>query len=346
MCGVPFHSAESYLARLVQAGRRVAICEQVEDPAKAKGLVKREVVRVVSPGLISSDGSLDASSNNYLVSLTFERQRRGVWGIAVLDITTGEFKVTETEDEGECLAEVLRLAPAEMLAPECLEESKLVNRLRHLLPDLFLTFRSDYLFAPEKAGGALKEHFGVLSLDGFGLSGMKAGISAAGSLLLYAAETQKGRTSHISAIVPYTLSDYLVIDESTRRNLELVRNAIDNTRHGTLLHVLDMTVTAMGGRVLKKWLLYPLRDVDGINRRLDGVELFFHNAGIREKTRKHLANFYDMERLVGRIVLGTAHARDLLALKHSIQNLPDLKEMLENVVRGDNEHPSCDILDT
>ena len=336
MCGVPVHAAENYLTRLVLSGKRVAVCEQVEDPKKAKGLVKREVVRVVTPGLITSEGSLGSKTNNYLVALR-PPDAKGKWGVACLDISTGEFRVTEVESLDTVLAELFRLEPAEMLFPESLKDTEAANRACSILPDVFVTYRPDAVFRRSRAEDVLKNHFSALSMDGFGLSGFTTGIDAAGALLEYAHETQKSQTRHISSISPYWLGDHLIIDETTKRNLELVANAVDQSRSGSLLGILDMTVTPMGGRCLRKWILYPLRNRGEIESRLSGVERIKNRQELAKKLRKAMRNVHDLERLVARTVLGTANARDLLSLGESLARLPEIKDILKALCLPEHE---------
>ncbi len=340
MCGVPVHAAENYLTRLVLAGKRVAVCEQVEDPAKAKGLVRREVVRVVTPGLITAEGSIGAKTNNYLVAIR-PPDSRGKWGISCLDISTGEFRLTEVDDFESLLAELFRLEPSELLLPEGMKGAEEAARIEYLLPDLFVTFRPDALFRRTRAEEVMKDHFSALSLDGFGLSGFSTGICAAGALLEYAHETQKSQTTHISAVSPYWLGDHLVIDETTKRNLELVANAVDQSRSGSLLGILDMTVTSMGGRLLRKWILYPLRDRAAIEARLGAVERLKEQGELRSRLRKVMRNVHDLERLVARTVLGTANARDLLSLGESLSRLPDLHACLSELCSQSDDAAHC-----
>jgi DNA mismatch repair protein MutS len=331
MCGVPVHSAEGYLTRLVQSGRRVAICEQVEDPKKAKGLVRREVVRVVTPGLLTSDGSIEAKSNNFLAAIqTGGTAKR--WGLSCLDISTGEFRVTELSREEDALTELFRLEPTELLMPETERDGGIIARVRQALPETFLSYRPDAWFFPDRASAQLKEHFRTVTLDGFGLAGLGPGVAAAGALLSYLIETQKGDISHIRRLKPYHLSDHLIIDEATKRNLELVANAADRGRKGTLLDILDLTVTPMGGRLLRHWILYPLRDLAALQERLLAVETLRNGAGDRSELRKELYRIHDVERLVARTVLGTANARDLLALKQSLARVPGIKEIVASLV--------------
>ncbi|NIA08453.1 MAG: DNA mismatch repair protein MutS [Nitrospiraceae bacterium] len=331
MCGIPVHAAENYLTRLVQSGHRVAICEQVEDPKKAKGLVRREVVRVVTPGLITAEGSIGAKANNFLVSIK-PGGNRDPWGLSYLDISTGEFRVTELSGEREVLAELFRLEPAELLLPENQKESPLVAQVRQAIPEAFLSFRPDLWWQNDRGTLGLKRHLKTLSLDGFGLTEFSSGIGTAGALLSYTLETQKEEASHINCLTPYHLSDYLIIDEATKRNLELLANSLDHGRHGTLLEVLDLTVTPMGGRLLKKWVLYPLRDLSKIRNRLSAVEILKRDPSARKALVKVLRQVHDLERLVARTVLGTANARDLLALKESITQIPEIKKRLEGLI--------------
>jgi len=332
MCGVPVHAAENYLTRLVQSGHRVAICEQVEDPKKAKGLVKREVIRVMTPGLITTEGSIGPKTNNFLISIN-PGSTKDPWGLSCLDISTGEFRVTELSREEEALTELFRLEPAEVLLPESLQEGQLVARVKQAIQGTFLSFRPDAWWQYDRAMADLKEHFRTLSLDGFGLAGLSSGIGAAGALLSYASETQKGEASHINHLKPYRLSDHLIIDEATKRNLELLSNSLDRGRQGTLLDVLDLTVTPMGGRLLKKWILYPSRDIAEIQGRLSAVEILKENPSVRENLRKEMRRVYDIERLVARTVLGTANGKDLLALKQSVTRIPGIKKALESLLQ-------------
>ncbi len=334
MCGVPVHAAENYLARLVMSGKRVAVCEQVEDPARAKGLVRREVVRVVTPGLITAEGSLAAKTNNFLVAVS-PPDGSGRRGVACLDISTGEFRVTETRDDDELLAELFRLEPAELLMPEKMKGGELAARSVEVLPRAFVTYRPDPWFRRDRAERLLREQFSAISLDGFGLSGFSSGIGAAGALLAYAHETQKSQATHISTISPYWIGDYLVIDEATKRNLELVANSVDQSRSGSLLHVLDLTVTSMGGRLLRNWILYPLRDRRAICERLEAVEALRESPEPRKQLRKAMRRVHDMERLVARSVLGTANGRDLLALGESVRKLPEVFDCLKELGAGE-----------
>ncbi len=333
MCGVPVHAAEGYLARLVQAGYRVAICEQVEDPKKAKGLVRREVVRVVSPGLVTTEGSLGAKSHNFIASLCLLHDTE-LWGFSYLDVLTGLFKVTQLKGRDELLSEVFRVEPSEILLPESLKESEITSHLNRISSTAFFSYRPDYWFNFERAEGLLRDHFSVLSLDGFGLSGWNAAIASAGGLMRYVKETQKGDLGHINKISPYETRQFLKIDEATKRNLELVANSLDNKKFGSLLWVLDKTQTPMGGRLLRQWILFPLLEKRKIDDRLEAVEALKESHEKREGLTSLLKEIYDLERLNGRVVLETANARDLLALSQSLRNIPLIKDLLSGFRNG------------
>ncbi|MEW6429072.1 MAG: DNA mismatch repair protein MutS [Thermodesulfobacteriota bacterium] len=326
MCGVPFHAAASYLAKLVKAGQRVAICEQIEDPGEAKGVVRREVVRIVTPGLITEEQVLDDKSNRYLGAVV----HRNLWGLALLDLSTGEFLVTERREAQAIADELNRLQPAELLYAEDGEADRagLTALLGPLAREICLTARPAGDFAHAPARERLLEHFRTANLAGFGCEEMREGVGAAGGLLAYIEETQKCDLGHIERLAVIDLADILMIDDSSRRNLELTQTIIGGGREGSLLACLDSTVTPMGARLLKRSLLFPLRDVGAINQRLTTVEHLVEEQGLRRQLREILAGVYDLERLNSRVVLGSANGRDLLALKYSLANLPRLRELL------------------
>ncbi|NPA95301.1 MAG: DNA mismatch repair protein MutS [Thermodesulfobacteria bacterium] len=336
MCGVPFHAAEGYIAKLVEAGKRVAICEQVEDPKKAKGIVKREVVRVVTPGLLTIDGGLSSKTNNFVATICGDFEK-GPIGVASLDITTGEFKVTRARSLDSGLGELFRIQPRELLLAESLKEDQVVTRIRQALPDVFISWQPDVVFQPDRAEQVLKDHFGVLTIEGFGLSSGDVSIGAAGALLSYCLETHHGSIGHVKTLSPYRLDSYLRVDEATVRNLELVANSLDGGVKGSLLHVIDKTATPMGGRLLKKWLLYPLVDKGEIERRLDAVETLLELHDKRGKLRGLLKKIYDMERLIGKVVMETAGPRDLLALRDSLGKMPEIREVLSSILPAQRE---------
>ena len=331
LCGVPYHAASGYLAKLIKAGFKVAVCEQVEDPKEAKGVVKREVVRVVTPGLVTEEQLLNDKENRYLAAVC----RKGkLWGLSLLDLSTGEFLVTERDELAALLDELTRMAPSEVLLPETAAQDpegaadRLTQALDQALPNGCRTPRPESSFYPETARQALLDHFKVANLAGFGCEEFKAGVAAAGSLLLYLQETQKTELDHIERLTPIELDRVLLMDDSSRRNLELTQTIVGGKREGSLLATLDLTATPMGARFLKKSLLLPLQDPAAINQRLDTVEQLYLDSARREILRELLGQVYDLERLNGRVVLGSGNARDLSALRVSLEQLPRLKEAL------------------
>ncbi|OAG28405.1 DNA mismatch repair protein MutS [Thermodesulfatator autotrophicus] len=327
MCGVPAANAAPYINRLVSAGYKVAICEQVEDPKQAKGIVRREVVRVITPGLNLDEDTHSSKENRFLLSLF---PGKG-WGMAHLDLSTGDFKVTEVQTDEEMLNELFRLEPKEILLPETLKDVPIVAKIRELLPQIFVSFRT-FIQEKEKAKEIIKERYQVADLAGFGLAQASVGLCAAASLLEYVIETQKEVSSHLGVPKFYFLSNFLIIDEATKRNLEILRNNLDGTVKGSLLWVLDKTLTPMGGRLLKEWLLYPLRGLKDIESRLEAVAYLVNEPTKRKKLRDLLARIADVERLTGRAAMGVANPRDLLALKNSLLLLPELKGLLPEKV--------------
>lgn len=329
MCGVPFHAAETYIARLVDKGYKVAICEQVEDPGAAKGLVRREVIRIVTPGTIVDLNMLEEKKNNYLVALVDGREG---YGLAVTDVSTGEFRVTQVtgpEALNLVLNELTRLNPKECLLPESLYQDQVVTgNLRSLGTALSLQPGSAN---PQDAYLALSKHFQIDSLEGFGCEHLPLAVAAAGMLLRFLRETQKITLTHLNRVVTYNISSFMVLDPATRRNLELTETIRGQARKGSLLGVLDYTVTAMGGRLLRQWVEQPLLDCGQIRERLEANEELVKNLFLRNDLRKSLEGVYDLERLLGRVAYGHAHARDLLAMKQSLEVLPRVQELLSNV---------------
>ncbi len=323
MCGVPHHAAASYLAKLVNAGYRVAVCEQVEDPKTAKGMVQREVVKVVTPGLVTEDQVLDDKSNRYVAAAHRLRDR---WGLAFLDLSTGEFLVAECAGDEEAADEIQRMQPAELVYAE--NAQHIGRLLADHGRDLCHTPRPDGDFDPELARSTLCEHFQTASLAGFGCEDLTAAVTAAGGLLRYIIETQKRALGHIERIARLDRSACLLIDDASRRNLEITQTIVGGQRQGSLLACLDQTCTPMGARFLKRALLFPLREVTAINQRLDTVAQLTADSGLREELRGLLAGVYDIERLNSRVVLGSANARDLTALRLSLGRLPGIKELL------------------
>jgi DNA mismatch repair protein MutS len=320
MCGVPHHSAKSYIAKLVESGWKVAVCEQTEDPRTAKGIVKREVVRVVTPGSLLEEGEIDSRSNVYLAAVAGDDSG---YGLAHADLSTGEFRLTELEGWAQVLDELKRIGPAEILIQE---GSGLLDRKE--LAGYRLEPISGEIFERHRAETVLKEQLGVRSLAGFGCEELLRGVSAAGALVHYLQDTQRGSPAHIKEIATYRLGDYMFLDESTLRNLELFTTLRRQSEKGSLFSILDRTLTPMGTRLLKKWMAYPLLDLREIRKRLGAVSVFRDDPALRERVRGLLHGVYDLERLNGRISVGRANARDLVSLHLSIRKLPFLKEHL------------------
>lgn len=328
MCGVPYHAADSYIARLINKGYKVAICEQVEDPKKAKGIVKREVVRVVTPGTILDDKVVPGKQNNFLIAVTLVEDN---FGIAYVDSTTGEFCTTQMEVAKGIdiiLDEIARLNPAECLVePKIMAYNGFSEKLARILKYSGENLQQIQINVKDSYD-LLKSHFAVHSLASFGCEHLPAAVNAAAMILSYLLETQKIALKHITKLTNYSLESYMMIDLQTRRNLELTVSLKDHSRNGTLLQVLDFTVTAMGGRKLKQWLEQPLLNIDLIQERLDATEELVNNIFLREELRTYLKEIYDLERILGKVAYNTANARDLLALKSSLQMLEPLKKAL------------------
>jgi DNA mismatch repair protein MutS len=327
MCGFPHHQLDAYVAKLVRDGRRVAVCEQVEDPKLAKGLVKREVVRIVTPGTLTDPGELEAGANAWIAAVASLDRRLGA---AFLDASTGAFLAWQSadgDDPYEALADRLAaFAPREIVHPEDLAWPE---RLRETLAArATLTPVEPYAFAPDAARDLLARHLGVASLDGFGLRDRPAAVGAAGGLLLYVRETQKCGLEHVDSLALHEESRHLLLDAATRRNLEIERTLRDQSRTGSLLDAIDLTRTAPGARLLRSWLLAPLLDRAEIDRRLDAVEELVTRADLRERARAGVDGCQDIERLLARAVGGTANARDLVGLRASLERLPLVVEAL------------------
>lgn len=325
MCGVPHHAVETYLNKLVQKGYKVAIAEQIDDPKTTKGLVRREVIRVVTPGTITSAQALDETKNNYLMGIVYLDD---VFGISTADISTGDFLITEVHGERELIDEIHKFAPSEIICNEAffmsgVELEDLKNRLHIVISSLDHRF-----FADDTCRKILKEHYGVSQLDGLGLADYDSGVIAAGAVMSYLYETQKSSLSHITTITPYTTGEYMILDTSTRRNLELVETMREKQKRGTLLWVLDKTKTAMGARLLRTYLEQPLIQKSSILARQNAIEEFNKNYISREEIGEYLNPIYDLERLIGRISYKTANPRDLISFRNSLAMLPYIKQLL------------------
>ena len=329
MAGIPHHALDSYLYKLVKAGHKVAILEQIEDPKQARDenrLVKRDVVRIVTPGTVTDPKVLEHKVNNYLISIYL---RKGIYGVAVADLSTGEFLVTELPDASKLWAEIHRFSPKECLFSEVFEDEEMFERLKTDLKAT-LNFLPDWRFELDTARTELLQHFRTISLDGFGCEHLPTAICAAGALIYYLHETQKQEVEHILSLHTYTLSDFMVLDADTQRNLELTTSIRDGSAKGTLLEVLDQTVTSMGGRKIRQCLLQPLLKPEEIEARLSAVAELKTQINLQEELREALGQMYDMERLISRISLGSVNGRDLHALKDSLRLIPELKEQLQN----------------
>lgn len=328
LCGFPYHAAEGYIAKLIRRGFKVAVCEQVEDPKLAKGIVKREVIRVVTPGTVLDSNLLDAKDNNYLAAVY---PAKDGFGLSFLDISTGDFFIAEvagTDSLAELDTMFARFNPREIVLPKGHQADPGLSGLLRSYTQA-INACDDWTFDRESAFRTLLEHFKVASLEGFGCSAMKRGISAAGAALRYIEETQKTSLANIRRLKPFLTREFMVLDSSCQRNLELVRNIYDGSSRGTLLSVLDFTTTSMGGRKLREWLLNPLMDASAIEQRLDAVAEFKESHQLRSSLRTALAEVYDLERLISRVSLGAANARDLLALKQSFAALPKIHSFLD-----------------
>jgi len=327
MCGVPHHAADGYIARLVKKGFRVAVCEQMEDPKKAKGLVRREVVRVVSPGTLTDASYLDAREPAFLMGIF--PAGASAYGVALLDVSTGEFTATEYSGEAgrQSLAdELVVIRPREILAPSgATDVVEMVNRLRL---DTRVTSAADWTFEFEAARAAVLSQTGAQTLHGFGLEDHLAATSAAGALVQYLRETQKADLAHVRDLSYRTGADSMVVDPTTLRNLEVIA-AADGGKNGSLLQEIDRTVTSMGGRLIRSWVLRPLLALERIQDRLDAVEEFAFRSTERAKVRETLKGVHDIERLVARAALGTAGPRDLVALRQSLAAVPRIRMLLE-----------------
>ncbi len=325
MCGVPHHAVETYLNRLVQKGFKVAIAEQMEDPKLTKGLVKREVIRVVTPGTITSAQALDETKNNYLMGIVYIGE---TFGIAVADISTGDFLVTEVESERELTDEINKFSPSEIICNEAffvsgVDIEELKNRYHTVVSSL-----DHHFFSDEVCRKILKEHYKVGALSGLGLDDYDNGVIAAGAVMQYMYETQKNSLSHITTITPYSTGQFMIIDTSTRRNLELLETLREKQKRGSLLWVLDRTKTAMGARMLRTYIEQPLIHKADIIKRQNAIEELNMNYISREEICEYLNPIYDLERLIGRISYKTANPRDLVAFKNSLEMLPFIKHIL------------------
>ena len=320
MCGVPHHAAKSYIVKLVKSGLKVAICEQVEDPKASKGIVKREVVRVVTSGSLLEEDEIDTKENLYIAAIAAGKEG---YGLAYADLSTGEFKITEITEWDTLLDEIGRIGPRELLV---LERDGLEAALSSVSLHIEVLGNDDYV--PSTGADLVKEQLGVSSLEGFGCASMSQGLEAAGALVYYLKEIQKGSPAHIKEISVYHLGQSMFLDEATRTHLELLKTMRRGTQKGSLIYVLDKTLTPMGARLLRKWISYPLLEPDPIEERLSAVSFLKDSPLLRQDIRDELKDIYDLERLNSRIALGRTNPRDLIALKISAKRLPIVKTLI------------------
>ncbi len=325
MCGVPYHAVEGYLNKLVSKGYKVAICEQMEDAKFAKGLVKREVTRIVTPGTNLNMQALEATKNNYIMCITYTPTKIG---LATADVTTGDFYTTEVEDARRLMDELMKYQPSEIICNDAFLMSGFdINDLRNRLHIAFSTVEP-YYFDDESAQKCIMKHFGTKSLIGLGLEDFPTGTIAAGALLQYLLDTQKNDLAHINHIQSYLTSKFMLLDSSTRRNLELCETLREKQKRGSLLWVLDKTKTAMGARTLRSYIEQPLLDKEAMEARLDAVEEFCKDSVSRDEIREYLNPIYDLERLLSKVTYKTANPRDLIAFRNSLEMLPHIKAVL------------------
>ncbi|UCE39527.1 MAG: DNA mismatch repair protein MutS [Thermoplasmata archaeon] len=330
LAGIPYHALEPYLAKLIKKGYKVAICEQVEDPKEAKGIVKREVVRLVTPGTVLESGMLDEHTNNFLMAIS--KGDKGL-GVAFVDVSTGEFLTTQLEGEdlnSRLTTEITRFKPAECILPESLEKDEaMIKILKDASKNILVSAYGDEHFHHDIAYQTLLSHFKTISLEGMGAESLPMAIEASGAVISYLKETQKADMDHIDVVSTYSTADYMILDATTLRNLEIFRNVRDGSSNGTLLEILDRTATPMGSRMMRKWLSQPQRKVSKITMRQNACEELFQNTFLRQDLLDFLVELKDMERLTSRIVYGSANARDLIALSDSLKLIPQIRSTLK-----------------
>lgn len=328
MCGVPHRAVSGYIARMIDHGYKVAVCDQIEDPASAKGLVKRDVVRVITPGMIIDDAFLDKRSHNFVLAIACHHDRIG---LSFLDISTGLFRLTESDNPAAVLDESLRISAREILLPESARTDPQMAAVRVAYAEGAVTYLENSAFDHKRCYDRLTEQFKTISLEGFGCEDLPAGVRAAGALVFYVRETQKQKIEHLTHLETYSLGHYLLVDDASCRNLELEKNLHSNTRRGTLMGIIDHTRTAMGARLLKSWLRYPLIEIDDIRARHAAVAEAKDNIQSRQGIRDFLKTVFDIERVSTKIVMGHANARDLIALKRSLLALPQIQKVVSTL---------------
>ncbi len=325
MAGFPIHAAQGYITRLLDRGFKVVVCDQTEDPALAKGLVRREVTRILTQGTLVDLAALDARTDNYLAAVAFKGPK---WGLAFLELSTGEFRLTEGEGADDLTDELWRLKPAEILLAEDHEAKVLTTALAPFDVSPTQRLLSPYAFDQDAARRELGRTLGTLHLDGFGLASYRLGVGAAGAILRYLKDSHTPQLPHLDRLLPYTRDEYLELDEATLRHLEIFETWRSRSRQGSLLEVLDEAVTPMGARCLNRWLRYPLKDLALIEARLDGVQFFKDHSLLRQRFRQGLKGLGDLERLTARLALGQAIPREVAAVKEALARVPGLKALL------------------
>ena len=328
MCGIPYHAANNYIARLVKSGKKVAICEQVEEPTPGKNIVKREVIQIITPGTFLADEILDESINNYILSFN---SRDGIYGLAYADLSTGEFRVTEIDNKEQLFSELYKISPTELLVSAQFSKDELFKEFKDISLGA-ITVNEDWYFDKELSRKEIVEHFSVATLEGFGCEDMNLAISSAGALLRYLKHTQKTALNNLDVIKSYNANQFMVLDRNTQRHLELVQNQEDLSSKSTLYDVLDKTKTPMGKRKLKRWILNPLLDINSLNKRLDVVDYFVADGNKRKFIRELLDDIYDVERLSNKTSMGTANPRDMVALSFSLKGIDVLKSNINELI--------------
>ncbi|GAB4299699.1 MAG: DNA mismatch repair protein MutS [Desulfuromonadia bacterium] len=328
LCGVPYHSAIPYVARLIAAGEKVAICEQVEDPKSAKGIVRREVVRVITPGTVLDADALDPLSNNYLVAIVIGERRQG---LSLLDISTGDFRVTETDSLSQLAAEITAFGGSELILTESWRSKQLPPEIDHLASSMTRTYLPDWTIDRDYVTTLIDSRFSGVSLSGLGIDTLDVGVAACGLILHHLKDSFKDAPLPISTIIPFGRDEHLIIDESTRRNLELTETIAEGKRKGSLLWLLDRCATAFGSRKLRHWLIHPLRSVEEIRRRHEAVEELLETPSLMIPLREALDGIQDLERIMARIRTASGGAKDLVALSRSLSRIPQVLELLSTV---------------
>ncbi|MDH5383173.1 MAG: DNA mismatch repair protein MutS, partial [Candidatus Aminicenantes bacterium] len=331
MCGVPYHAAESYLAKLLRKGFKVAICEQVENAKHARGVVKRDVVKVLTPGTAVELELEEAKESTFVASM--HTQDDG-WGMALIDLVSGEIKTTQSETHALLADELFKVSPKEIVFPEGQKDDIEKMLTRNEMNIVVRSPQEDWIFDFTQAKNLLIDHLQVRSLDGFGLGGKSLAISAAGALLFYLKKLRKDALSLVHGLSYVQSAQYMILDATTIKNLELIKNLRDGRLPGTLLDIIDFSVTPMGGRLLRSWLLHPLLECSEIEQRLDAVDEFLHRTIERQELRVVLKDIFDLERLTGKISLAAANAKDLVALKRSLLSLPQIQSLIKPFSSG------------